>query len=352
MTAETSGPAGAIRRRPAHIVAVLVLALLAVGGVVLWWQSADRPDDLPKLLERATAQVDGGEIATFYHAPGILNVTVVTDSETRTLEYQHDLWGDELRDTTDPDAAQTKVPFHLPLDRLDAEGILARTPDSGACERERVGSTVQATPTGQPLVTYRCSLDNSAPDLAVYLGDVQQPPVAVSGDAALADEASWNAWLQTAEAAIGGTWYSVMVAEGDARSVQIAGDAKAFVGDEPCDGAVLQPLVPGQARSLVQCVPPLVDYESRAPFSPGAVTAEALTAVLAGNRPAAPAVRRRRRTSRLRPGDRRSRQLTGLGPRARPHPHLLPGRVNPPSTSSSHPCSTSSPALASTSNIR
>lgn len=174
----------------------------------------------------------------------------------------------------------------------------------------------------------------------------------VSGDEALADEASWNAWLQTAEAAIGGTWYSVMVAEGDARSVQIAGDAKAFVGDEPCDGAVLQPLVPGRARSLVQCVPPLVDYESRAPFSPGEVTAEALTAVLAGDRPTAPSVRRRRRTSRLRPGDRRSRQLTGLGPRARPHPHLLPGRVNPPSTSSSHPCSTSSPALASTSNIR
>lgn len=58
-----------------------------------------------------------------------------------------------------------------------------------------------------------------------------------------------------------------MVAEGDARSVQIAGDAKAFLGDEPCDGAVLQPLVPGQARSLVQCVPPLVDDES-APRSP------------------------------------------------------------------------------------
>lgn len=77
------------------------------------------------------------------------------------------------------------------------------------------------------------------------------------------------------------TWYSVMVAEGDARSVQIAGDAKAFLGDEPCDGAVLQPLVPGQARSLVQCVPPLVDDESRAPFSPDEVTAEALTAVLA-----------------------------------------------------------------------
>ncbi len=74
----------------------------------------------------------GGEIANFYHAPGILNVTVVTDSETRTLECQHDLWGDELRDTTDPDAAPTKVPFHLPLDRLDAEGILARTPDAGA----------------------------------------------------------------------------------------------------------------------------------------------------------------------------------------------------------------------------
>lgn len=187
MTAEASGPAGAIRRRPAHIVAVLVLALLAVGGVVLWWQSANRPDDLPKLLERATAQLDGGEIATFYHAPGILNVTVVTDSETRTLEYQHDLWGDELRDTTDPDAAQTKVPFHLPLDRLDAEGILARTPDAGACERERIGITVQATPTAQPLVTYRCSLDNSAPGLAVHLGDAQQQPAPVSGDEALAD---------------------------------------------------------------------------------------------------------------------------------------------------------------------
>lgn len=50
MTAEASGPGGAIRRRQAHIVAVLVLALLAVGGVVLWWQSANRPDDLPKLL--------------------------------------------------------------------------------------------------------------------------------------------------------------------------------------------------------------------------------------------------------------------------------------------------------------
>ncbi|AQP51857.1 hypothetical protein [Tessaracoccus flavescens] len=63
---------------------------------------------------------------------------------------------------------------------------------------------MQATPTGQPLVTYRCSLDTTAPDLAVYLGDVQQAPAPVSGDAALADEASWNAWLQTAEAAIGG----------------------------------------------------------------------------------------------------------------------------------------------------
>ena len=148
MTAEASGPGGAIRRRPAHIVAVVVLALLAVGGAVLWWQSANRPDDLPRLLERATKQVGGGEIANFYHAPGILNVTVVTDSETRTLEYQHDLWGDELRDTTDPDAAPTKVPFHLPLDRLDAEGILVRTPDAGACERERIGITVQATATG------------------------------------------------------------------------------------------------------------------------------------------------------------------------------------------------------------
>lgn len=207
-------------------------------------------------------------------------MTLVTDSETRTLEYQHSLWGDEFRDGN-PEPSAERYPFHLSLDELDAQALLDRAPDARQCEKRLISVSLQATPEGGPLVSYRCALEDAGADLAVYLGDRLLPEPTVTGEAALLDAAAWDSVLTTARDAMGTSWFSIMVAEGGERSIQvgITADAEPPQGKLSCEGSLQLPLGPGGSPHL-QCNKPLPAQSPRTAFSPNELSGEQIATVL------------------------------------------------------------------------